>query len=181
MLTQEQFLEMSKNLKKAEEDDTPIVALVNDELNVIGDANKTELNKHTYVLRFRFPKEFSQYELPTSTHIGDWFINEIEYKDVFVSPRRDLKVVAAIMEIIPFFKEVSESGKLQDKGDEELLNFAKDLPYEIVDAMYDIVSAFLNVDDSLVNYMSPMSVIEVMGALIRDYPEVFNEADVFFG
>lgn len=181
MLTQEQFLEMSKNLKKAEEDDTPIIALVNDEVNVVGDANKTEVKKNNYVLRFRFPKEMSQFELPTSTKIGDWFINEIEYKDVFISPRRDLKVVSAIMEIIPYFKSVSENGDLVNKSDEELITFAKNIPYEIIDAMYDIVSAFLNVDDTLVNYMSPLSVISVMGDLIRDYPEVFNEADVFFG
>lgn len=181
MLTQEQFLEMSKNLKKAEEDDTPIIALVNDEVNVVGDANKTELNKHTYSIRFRFPEELSNYKTPDSIEVGKWFINEIVYEDVFVSPRRDLKVVSAIMGIVPFFKSVSDSGELVNKTDTELLEFARNLPDEIILDMYDIVSAFLNVDESLVEYMSPFSVIEVMGDLIRDYPEVFNEADVFFG
>lgn len=181
MLTQEQFLEMSKNLKKAEEDDTPVIALVNDELNIVGDANKTAVNKHTYTLRFRFPQEMSDYKTPESVDVGAWFINEIVYKDVFVSPRRDLKVVSAIMSIIPFFKSVSESGELTNKGSEELLEFARNLPDEIIEDMYDIVSAFLNVDESLIGYMSPFSVIDVMGSLIQDYPEVFNEADIFFG
>ena len=181
MLTQEQFLEMSKSLKKAEEDDTPIIALVNDELNVVGDANKTQLNKHTYTLRFRFPQSYEQFRTPDSYDVGSWFVNELIFEDVYVSPRRDLQVVSAIMEIVPYFKSVSESGELQDKTEKELIDFAKNIPHNIIDDMYDVVSAFLGVDDSLVDFMSPMSVIDTMGKLIEDYPEVFNEADVFFG
>lgn len=181
MLTQEQFLEMSKNLKKAEEDDTPFIALAGDKLNVVGDANKTELNKHTYAIRFRFPKSMSQYKTEDSDEIAGFFFTELEFKDVFITPRRDLKVVGAIMKIVPFFKNLREDGELEDKSAEELIQMLCDFPNEIVDAMYDMVQSILMIDESLIDYASPASIFNVSSQLIEDYPEVFNEADVFFG
>lgn len=181
MMTQEDFLKIANNLKQAEKDDTPFVVVKNDEIAVVGDANKTHVKRNEYIVSFRFPLSNEIYKTPESKVIGDFYITNIAYKDVFVSPRRDLTIVGAIMKLIPYFKNLVDDGTIEDKNQEELFEAFVNLEPSILDAMYNVVSAMLDVDESIVDNMMPTSVFKVCAQLIEDYPEVFNEADVFFG
>lgn len=181
MITQEEFLKIAENLKKAEEDDTPFVVVKDDELAVVGDANKTELKKNTYELTFRFPITDGRFKTENSRVIGNFYLTDITYEDVFINPRKDLKIIGAAMKIIPFFKKLYEDGSLVDRTEAELYKVFVSMSDEILDAIYVLVQSVMDVPDELIDYLMPSSAVSACSKLIVDYPEIFNEADVFFG
>lgn len=161
-----EYNEISEALDKAEEDVTPFTVVSNGEVNIVGDANKTELNKHDYTIKFRIYKD-GKYEWVTK-----------EFKDVFITPRNDLKVSRMLTQLLPFFKK-PENGEIKEYTREEKLEIiSKD---ETMDAMYDAVAAVLNIPENLKNFMVPESVIHAATKIISDFPEMVNEADTFFG
>lgn len=180
MMTQEDFLKIADSLKNAEKDDTPFAVIKDDEIAVVGDANKTHVKRNEYVVSFRFPLSNEIYKTPESKVIGDFYITNIAYKDVMITPRKDLTIVGAIMKLIPYFKNLVETGEVIDKTEEELFDVFLNLKTDILDAMYNVVSTMLEIDDRIVDNMMPTSVFKVCAQLIEDYPEVFNEADLFF-
>lgn len=181
MITQEEFLKIANNLKKAEEDDTPFVVVKDNEIAVVGDANKTKKKTRSYVLNFRFPISDERFKTEDSKVVGNFYLTKIEFKDVFVSPRKDLEVVAAAMKIIPYFKKLHEDGMLGDRTPDELFEVFSAMSTEILDAIYVFVGSVLGIDNSLLENLLPTSAIETLNLLMTDYPEIFNEADVFFG
>ena len=56
----EDMLKLSAQIKKAEEDTTPYAVVAGEEIHVVGDANKTEVKKHDYTVRFRFPRDYEE-------------------------------------------------------------------------------------------------------------------------
>ena len=181
MITQEEFLKIANNLKKAEEDDTPFVVVKDDELAVVGDANKTELKKNTYELTFRFPITDDRFKTEESRVVGNFYLTDIVYDDVFISPRKDLKIIAAAMKIIPFFKKLYEDGSLRDRTEDELYQVFISMSEEVLDSIYILVQAVMNIPDDIIDNLIPSSAVATCSKIILDYPEIFNEADVFFG
>lgn len=162
----EDYMKVDDALDKAQDSDTPFLVVANDELNVVGDANKTEINKHDYVVFFRIFKD-GKYE---------WV--KQEFKDVYITPRNDLKVSRMVTQLLPFFRK-EEDGKTKKFDNEEILAIIE--RDEVLDAMYDTVAAVLNIPDNLKPFMSTDSVVAAATQIMLDFPEAVNEADTFFG
>lgn len=181
MMTQEEFLKIASKLNTAEEDDTPFLVVKDDEIAVVGDANKTERKKRNYVLKFRFPLSDDRFRTDDCKIVGKFYIAEIEFTDVCITPRKDLEIVAAGMKIIPYFKKLREDGSIENRNNDELFEIFANMSTEILDAIYTFVGSVLGISGDLIDKLLPTSALVTLNLLIEDYPEIFNEADVFFG
>lgn len=161
----EDYMKVDDAIDKAEESDTPFVVLANDEVNVVGNANKTEINKHDYLINFRIFKN-GKYE---------WV--KQEFKDVYITPRNDLKVSRMITQMLPYFRKQLDGETTKFDKEEVIAIIEKD---ELLDLMYDTVAAVLNVPANLKDFMSPESVVAAVTQIILDFPETVNEANTFF-
>ena len=181
MMTQEDFLKIAGTIKQAETDDTPFLVVKDEEVAVVGDANKTAQKKKDYKIKFRFPLDNEKFKTPDSVVVGDVYITEITFKDVFISPRKDLEVVSSVMTILGFYRKLEADGTITDPTPETLYQIFVNLSDDLVDAMYKFVAVVLNIDDSIVDNMLAASVMDVCAQILKDHPEIVNEADVFFG
>ena len=175
------FLAANNQLKKTIEDETPFLIAKEGEIIVVGDANKTEVKKNDYITKFRMPKSEFDTKPEGAQEIGDFYIFSLIYEGISITPRSDLKIVDAIFKILPFFNKLNEDGSIEELGREELLTMFAHAKEEIHLAMYNLVATFLGIDDHLGAHMLPFSVIGALSQLIDNHPEIFNEADVFFG
>ena len=170
-------------LKEAEKDDTPFLVVDDDNLTVVGDANKTEVKQNDYVLSFRFPKGT---KIPKSKGFSEGLetkygvVTQKEYKDFFIAPRKNMNIVRLLINILPFFKKQNDDGTVTEYTEDEIASIIGSLTDEIINAMYDLVCYVFDVDTALRDYIEPMCVARLIIQLIKDYPEVSNEADTFF-
>lgn len=168
-----EYKEIENALNKAEESVVPFAVVDGDAVAVVGDANETQRNAHDFEIKFRIPQK---------TDDGIKYITKaVEYKDVFITPRMDSKVVKAITTIIPYFKKVNIDGSVESLSDEEKMAIFESFDDEFYDAMYDVVSAVLKIDSELKDYMLPGTVLKATARIIEMFPETVNEADTFFG
>lgn len=176
-MTLEEYNTIDEAFKEAEKDDTPFLVATEDELVVVGDANKTQLNIHDFEVEFRVPQE---------QECGKVVYKNVkkEINGVYITPRMDADIVKALTVLLPFYKAVrrGQNGTINvaDLTDEEKKQIAKSLTQEIYDAMYDLVSVVLRIDPAIKDYMLPISVMDNTAKIIRGYAEVVNEADTFF-
>ncbi len=175
------LLAISKKLKQTNEDDTPFLVMKDQEISVVGDANKTEVKKDDYSIRFRMPKNKFDEKPEGAAEVGTYYVFSIDFKGITITPRSDLKILDAVMKIIPFFNKLKENGSIEGLEKEELFSVFAQAGEAVHLAIYNLVATFLGIDDELGEYMLPFSVIGAMSQLIDNHPEVFNEADVFFG
>lgn len=171
------FVRVKEEMDKAQDDTTPFAVVADDGITVAGDPNKTELNKHDFKIVFRFPKGTTG----RGKVIGGSEFVELEYKDVYITPRNDLKIVSAVANLYPFFHVLTENGTVEDMDNETLLKTFNSLSQEMIDSMYILVESVLGIEAGISNYMTPVSVINTTAEIIKAYPEIVNEADVFFG
>lgn len=174
---------IASQLKRTNEDNTPFAIVNEKEVSVVGDANKTEVKKNDYVAKFRIPMSKLDRQPENSQVVGPYYVITRNFEDVTISPRKDLVIANAIMELQPFFKILKGDGTVKERSDEEVLKlFATTTAgHDALLAMYNLIAAFLEIDDFLCQYMLPGSVIKNINAFIDNHPEAFNEADVFFG
>ena len=151
------YEEIKEGLEAAQSDTTPFL-IPDDELTVVGDANKTELNIHDFEITFRVPQKQEDGTVKQVTRTK-------EYKDVYITPRVDTAVVKMLTKLMPYFKKPTGNGTVTDYTPEESLEIMKRFDEEVVDVLYETVGTFLRVDPSLRDYMT----------------QVVNEADTFFG
>lgn len=175
------FLAISNKLKKTNEDDTPFAIVKDQEVSVVGDANKTEVKTGDYSVKFRVPQSQFEHKPEGAKEVGMYYVFSVAFDDVMITPRADLKIVDAIMKITPFFNKLKENGEIEAFEKEELLSIFISAGDEIHLAIYNLVATFLGIDDQMGEYMLPFSVIENLNKIMENHPEVFNEADVFFG
>lgn len=182
-MTPEQFLAINEKLKEAEKDDTPYPVLNDGNVYVVGDPNKTETKKHDYTVRFRYPRSFEPYfeNIKGADVIGNYVMVDVEYKDVHVAPINDIKVTTGIANMQPFYKKLEENGDISDYTEDEMMKLLEDLDNEILASMYQIVRAFLNIDEQASYYITIPCVLDLVVKFIEDFPETFNEADAVFG
>lgn len=169
-MTREDYDNIEQALQDAEKSDTPFLIASDDELKVVGDANKTELNLHYFEIAFRLPLEDG----------GAYRKVKKAFKNVYITPRQDIKVLKAVTSLLPYFKAARANGEVERLTEGEKAYIYESLSDEAYDIMYDLVALVLGIDDELKNYMMPGSVMESVVKIISGFPETINEADVFF-
>lgn len=167
------YQKIDNAIEKAQESLVPFPVVDGDELTVVGDANATEINKHDFKMRFRIPAK-------KEDGMTEYVRREKEYKDVFIKPRHDSKIVEMIAKLMPFFKKIREDGGVEAMTTEEKADVLRQMDHEIMDLLYDVTAMVLGIDAELKEYMMPLDVIVAATQIIELYPETVNEADTFF-
>lgn len=204
MMTFEQFQEFQKfqelkdKMKDSQNDNTPYLAVTSDdELHVIGDPNETEIVPADYTVYFLFPDNQKYREKVARTGAVETdeingrkiegeipsgqFLAKRTYKDVHITPRRVGSVVSAFVTVEQFFYDVSEDGEIRDMSYEESIEVFRMLNQEILDAVYDVVSAVLKIPKDEQEMILPINALEVATKMVIQNPDVVNNADLFFG
>jgi len=176
-----ELVDINEKLKKTEEDSTPYASIQDQKISVLGDANKTEVKKADYSIRFRIPQHALAEKPAAAKIIGEYYIIDMTYEDISLNPRNDLKIMAAIAEMLPFFNDLKENGEIDSLSGEEMVKRLAYAGDQVIEGIYNLVAAFLNVGEELKFFMTGASVIGALATMIDTHPEVFNEADVFFG
>ena len=204
MMTFEQFQEFQKfqelkdKMKDSQNDNTQYLAVTSDdELHVIGDPNETEIVPADYTVYFLFPDNQKYREKVARTGAVETdeingrkiegeipsgqFLAKRTYKDVHITPRRVGSVVSAFVTVEQFFYDVSEDGEIRDMSYEESIEVFRMLNQEILDAVYDVVSAVLKIPKDEQEMILPINALEVATKMVIQNPDVVNNADLFFG
>lgn len=184
-MTEQDLMEIQKQMREAEKSTTPF-AIVDGEgsISVIGDANKTELKTYSYTVKFRVPTQFVSLIGGGNEIVnGKYTVAEIEYPDVYISPRKDILLLNYLNDLKGFLVEVLPDGETKDRGADELVpiimsNITNKV---ILNAMYEFVGTAIGVSDELIPMMLYESVFENFIKLIEDFPELINEQDFFTG
>ena len=204
MMTLEQFQEfqefqkLKETMKESQSDRTPYLAVTsNDELHVIGDPNETEIVPADYTVYFLFPDtqkyrervtrtgavetdEINGRKLASAVPAGQ-FLAKRTYKDVHITPRRVGSVVSAFVTVEQFFYDISENGEIRDLTYEESIEVFRMLNQEILDAVYDVVSAVLKIPKDEQEMILPINALEIATKMVVQNPDIVNNADLFFG
>lgn len=167
----EEYKSIDEAFDKAQEDTTPFVVVNNGEVNVVGDANKTEINSHDYTVRFRIPVQ------ENGKTKYKWLTKE--YKDVYITPRMDTKITRAAIAILPFMRK-DEDGKFIKYTQDEMYEILDKFDDQVMDAMYDLVACVLRIDRNIKDFMDPKDVMSVGTRILLEFPEMVNEAETFF-
>ena len=185
-------------MKDSQNDNTPYLAVTSDdELHVIGDPNETEIVPADYTVYFLFPDNQKYREKVARTGAVETdeingrkiegeipsgqFLAKRTYKDVHITPRRVGSVVSAFVTVEQFFYDVSEDGEIRDMSYEESIEVFRMLNQEILDAVYDVVSAVLKIPKDEQEMILPINALEVATKMVIQNPDVVNNADLFFG
>lgn len=169
--------EISEAIETADETSKPYLVPTKDTLNVVGDATKIEVAPKDYTLEFRFPIEYAK-KLNGEIRNG-MCVKEIDFKNVFPKPINQMTHIQMLIKLFPFFREIRD-GEVETPTKEQLREMIMSFTQEIVDIMYEFVASVLEIDDSLKDNISPMSVIMTTLAIMKDFPELTAEADAFF-
>lgn len=167
------FNAIKEGVEAAQTDTTPFL-IPGDEPIVVGDANKTQINAHDFEITFRVPKKMEDGTIKQT-------IVKKEYHDVYITPRQDSLIVKMLTSLMPYFRKATDDGSVTEYTQEESLKIAQGFDDEVMDILYDTVGAVLKIDKELREYMTPQSVLASAAKVIRQFPEVVNEADTFFG
>ena len=173
MATKINYEEIKEGLEAAQSDTTPFL-IPDEELAVVGDANKTEINCHDFEITFRLPQKQEDGSIKQVTATK-------EYKDVYITPRMDSVVIKRLTGLMPYYKKPNSDGSVTEYTEEESLKIAERFDDEVVDILYETVGTVLKIDKSLREYMTLPTVLQAAAKIIRQFPEIVNEADTFFG
>lgn len=171
-MTQNEVLEFKKALDSAEESVVPFAVAKDNELNIVGDANETKVNPFDYKITFRIPD--------TSDGTVKYSEKTAEFKNVYVTPRNEMRVVKTIAQLLPYFRKIKEDGTVGEFTNDELLEVVATMEDEVIDSMYTLVSTVLGIDPKLRDYMIAKDVIAATTQIIMTNPSAVNEADTFF-
>lgn len=181
MITKHDLDKVNTQLEAAQEDDTPFLVVTDDEMTVAGDPNKTGNKKHSYEITFRYPASMKSRFKDGYREEGPFIYVPVTFDEITLTPRDDIEVVRAIVAMQPFVKKMQENGNVDEYTEEEQAEVIRYFSKDVEDAFYNLVKVFLGVPSDMVDYMQLDSVINTVCQLITDFPEVFNEADAFFG
>lgn len=174
----QEYNRIDEAFKEAEKDDTPFLLATEDELAVVGDANKTKVNAHDFIIKFRVPQEQEDGSVK-------YAVISKEFKKAYITPRQDAHIVRALTILLAYYRDVKENElgemSISDLTAEKKREIALNMGDEIVDAMYDVTATFLGIDNELKDYMLQSSVMDATAQIITNFAEAANEADTFFG
>lgn len=125
------WLDINKSLEKAREDDTPHAVLNNGNLAVVGDANKTEVKKVDYQIKFRFEEGELQAYPKNAKKVGKYIMFTIDFEDIHINPRKDMLLVESALGIYPIITALTNVVDTRNSQIEEMLKkvgaeYAKD-------------------------------------------------------
>ena len=171
IITQEQLIKLREAKEAANESDIPFPIVKDGDIAVVGDANKTELNKHDFRLTFLVPNE----------ETDGYDKKVVEYKDVWLKPRQAVTVQRLMTSLLPLFYKVKENGKVENLNDDEMMEVVNMYEGTVLDQIYHLVAVVLGVDERLQDYIDPASALEAYRKIMQFYPDVARASDVFFG
>ena len=189
MISVDQLGELKGAIEKAREDDTPYIGIKDDELHILGDPNKTEIQAADYVVHFAFPNteewraraEYKGDEIGNVTKDGRYFLSTRKFNNVYLSPRRMGAVVSALAQIESFLYKITDNGEVKELNYEEAVATMQVMNGELSDATYDLVATVLRIPYDEEEWMLPMNTIENAVKIAKNNPSAVNEADLFFG
>lgn len=168
----DKYLEFKEGMDNAQTDTTPFI-IPDEELTVVGDANKTQLNCHDFSITFRIPQKME-----------DGSVKQIkktkEYKDVYITPRMDTQVVRLLTKFMTYYHKPTENGEIVPFTEEEINEIRAKYDEEMLDVMYEAVGTVLKINPALRECMLRSSVEDAALKIMAQYPELINEADTFF-
>ena len=170
-MTEEQYKMILSAIDKASESVRPFIIASNDEMTVVGDANDTKPKPYDYKIVFRRPVFDKDGNITSEAE------EEKEYKNIYITPRKQTKVEKMLVMIMPYFKK--EDGSEYTMM--ELADIFASMDETLYDYMYDLVSAILEIPEEDKEYMTPGSVIATVIRFMFGNPEAVNEANAFFG
>lgn len=186
MIKKEDIIDAKHMIEKTAESTRPYPIITDEGVAVHGDVNDIQKVEDDYSIKFRVPKSMVQ-EVPENVKaLDNYYIFEVEYNDVSITGKDDLAIAKSILDIQPFIKSIQqedETGKItvENLTDKEMLDMLVETEDQVIEGIYKIVATFLKVEADLIEYMLPFSVMNVLAKLTQNHPEVFKEADAFFG
>lgn len=118
------WLDINKSLEKAREDDTPHAVLNNGNLAVVGDANKTEVKKVDYQIKFRFEEGELQAYPKNAKKVGKYIMFTIDFEDIHINPRKDMLLVESALGIYSIITALTNVVDTRNSQIEEMLKQA---------------------------------------------------------
>lgn len=172
--------ELKGTIDDAEKSTIPYpVSTPDEKLKIVGDANNTPKVKSTFHISFLIPKDkVPNVDAPT---IGkDKLIKKV-FEDVEISAEKVTAINFCITNLMPYFYKPEEDGKVTNY-DEKLNSKIRKafMDKEFIQILRDLTQIVLDIDDSLINYVSYMSLLEVLNTLGKEHPEIINESFSFF-
>lgn len=188
MIKAEQLEGLKTAIEDARNDDTPYIGIKDDELHILGDPNKTEIQSADYVVRFAFPNtpewraraESNGDKITGTSKDKQFLMVERNFKNVYLSPRRMGAVVSTLAQIESFLYQVTENGELKELSRAEMMDLARVMNGELSDATYDVVATVLRIPYDEMEWMLPLNTMENVVKIAKNNPSAINEADLFF-
>lgn len=173
-MREDQYNELLSGIDEAEKSTIPFPVIGDDEIVVVGDANQTDIKSYDFEIEFQIPEK--------NEKTGELTFKSLkkEYKDVFITPRRNSAIVKTIVDLVPYFKKADKDGTLHSYTEEEVVEIIMNFDNEIYDRMYSLVAAVLGIDDRLKFFMTEDSVWMATAKIINQYKAAVNEATTFF-
>lgn len=170
VLTEEKIIQLKEARDKAMEDTTPFPVMKDGDLAVVGDANKTKVNKQDFSLTFVVPDESGEYK----EHV-------VEYKDIYITPRQAVTVQRLMTALQPLYSKVKKNGSIEDYTQDEMIELANAFEGQVMDQLYRLVGFVLGVNAELVDFITPNSVIEAYRKIMVQYSDMAKASESFFG
>lgn len=169
------YEDVKDGIDAAPDSPVPFPVIKDEKISVVGDANETQIKPHDFKIKFEFPKGTVE---GVETERG--VMKEIEYTNVWVTPRQRAKVVSSMCKMFPFYRKIEERGGIDEYTVDEYAQLLSENGDDYVDAMYELVAKTLGVAPELVEYMYFPSVTEATVRIFKEYPDIVNEAESFF-
>lgn len=169
IFTEDKIIQLKEAREKAMEDTTPFPVMKDGDLAVVGDANKTEINKHDFKLTFLAPNKDGEYEEKV-----------VEYKDVWLKPRQAVTVQRLMTALQPLFYKIKENGSVAELTNDEMLEVVKQYEGNVLDQIYYLVAVVLGVNEQLIDYIEPNSALAAFHQIMLSFSDVVKASDSFF-
>ena len=186
-MTVDEFVAMKEAMDKSEEDTTPYAIIdEDDELQVVGDPNKTEIVKYQYTLQFGYPKTDTvrkslkdMKDCVINKETDNYIVCTRTFKDVWIPPRIYPQVQTAFAELYRFFNAITDDGGLRDMSEDEIIEVLNLLGQDMIEAMCHAVATILRIPEQEEPCMLSITVMNVLMRMIDDFPEIINGMDFF--
>ena len=186
MITMEQFEAINNAKAKAQTDDTPYIGIMDDTVNVNGNANKTEIKPADYEVLFAFPdtaffrKRIDAVGDEIVKEQGGFIIVRRVYRGVYLTPRKMSDAVTAGAVIESFLNKITEDGEVKAMSYDELKGVIVDNFTELKDSAYDLVASVMRISEEEAEWMLPINAVENAIHIAVNNPALVNESNFFF-